>query len=128
MDEEPLILVVDDEASIRQVLRGILAQEELPCRVVASATAALEVLERADVAVMVSDVRMPGMSGLDLLEKALATDPGLQVILITGESGTGKDMVARAVHYNSLRRDHPFVALNCGAVPETLLESELFGH
>ena len=61
----------------------------------------------------------------DLLEKVSPTKTN---ILITGESGTGKELVAKAIHYNSPRKDKPFVTLNCGAIPESLIESELFGH
>jgi len=63
-----------------------------------------------------------------ILEMVRTVAPATSTVLITGESGTGKELVARAIHEASLRRERPFVSINCGAFPETLLESELFGY
>jgi DNA-binding NtrC family response regulator len=62
---------------------------------------------------------------LDKVEKVAVRDTSA---LITGESGTGKELIAQAIHYNSPRKDNAFIAINCGAIPDSLLESELFGH
>jgi DNA-binding NtrC family response regulator len=87
--------------------------------------------------------RFRAISGSQVsLEKIIGTSPAMQdlykmigllttqdvTVLVTGESGVGKELVARAIHDNSSRKEQPFVALNCGAIPENLLESELFGH
>jgi two-component system response regulator PilR (NtrC family) len=211
------ILVVDDERSMRELLQIVLRREGHQVRLAEDGRTAVSELEREPVDVLISDIKMPGMTGVDVLREAKRIDPdivGIMVtayastdtavealrlgaydyltkpfdveelkakvrnalerrtlrqenvllkralrsssafsniigrsramqavfdlvetvaptnstILVTGESGTGKELVARAVHTNSLRRDQAFVALNCAALPETLLESELFGH
>ena len=61
----------------------------------------------------------------NLIQKVSSTD---SAVLIMGKSGTGKELVSKAIHYNSKRSTQPFITVNCGAIPETLIESELFGH
>ena len=92
-----------------------LQQENLTLRRIAAKIPASGIVARSKV---MADL-------LDLVERvAQVKSP----VLVTGESGTGKELIARAIHLASSRKDHPFVPVNCGAIPDNLLESELFGH
>src|SRR4026207_1339515 len=211
------ILVVDDERSMRELLAIVLRREGYEVLLAENGRAAIDLLAREPVDLLLSDSKMPDLSGVDVLRAAKKIDQDIlgimitafastetaveamrlgacdylskpfdidllkmkvrekienrqlkqenvllkrtlglshqfsniigrseamlevfkmietiartnSTILLTGESGTGKGLIAQAIHFHSLRRDKPMVSLNCGAMPEMLLESELFGH
>jgi len=104
----------DDNELIREVIARALAQR-----------ATLSQAERRDAASEILGNAPAIRDALDVLKRVAPTDT---TVLITGESGTGKELLARALHYCSLRAHGPFLSVNCAAFPESLLESELFGH
>lgn len=209
----PSILVVDDELSMREFLKILLEKEGYEVSTAADAASAIDQIESAGFDLVISDIKMPGMGGLTLLEKIKDIDNSLPVIMITayaspenavvamksgafdyitkpfkvdeiikiiksaissgspavadkitadtdsfegiignspemlkiynlitrigptpasvliyGDSGTGKELVAQAIHNQSQVHQKPFVPITCSAIPESLLESELFGH
>ncbi len=213
----PRILLADDEVTLRDVLAQVLAEEGMDVIAVGDGRAAVDRLAAGAFDLVISDVKMPGLDGLALLEHVRGHHPGLGVVLLTaygsvdsavsamklgaadyivkpvvfddllvkvrrllqlrdlrrenerlraeverqgedreivgrsramqdilrlvdkvartrsnvlivGESGTGKELIARAIHQRGVTAAEPFVAVNCGGIPETLFESEMFGH
>src|SRR5580698_7715641 len=166
---KPTVLVVEDEEKLRRVIELQLKTAGYEVEQARTAEDALKLADRADI--IITDLRLPGSSGLEMLQKLRSEDSRTPVIVMTafgsietaveamkagavdflpkpfsldhlmtvvnkalevrtlrGESGVGKDMIARAIHHHSPRDNKPFVKINCTALPENLMESELFGY
>src|SRR6202521_6060171 len=121
--EMPHILVVDDEISICELLEITFRKEGYRVEIAHNVEGAKRKLESQIFNIIGQSPKMRAI--FDLIQTVA---PQTSRVLITGESGTGKELVARAIHENSARAQAPFITINCGAFPESLLESELFGY
>src|SRR6267143_468107 len=139
------ILIADDEEPIRHVLAVLLSEQGYFVRAVKDGDEALLVLRKAEERERLRaenrrlrreiqasrgahDLVAESPAMKDVLRLVQKVAPAQTTVLIGGESGTGKELIARALHDMSPRAERPFVAVNCGAIPEKLIESELFGH
>ncbi|MFW6217010.1 MAG: sigma 54-interacting transcriptional regulator [Desulfohalobiaceae bacterium] len=132
--KKPQVLVVDDDSGHLSMLQTLLAGWGYAISTAEDGSGAVQKVRQGPVDLVLMDVRMAEMDGLQALQriKALQTvariAPTEATVLIAGPSGTGKELIAKAIHANSERSKGPLVTVNCSALSETLLESELFGH
>lgn len=133
------ILIVDDEEKIRDILSAVLEEDGYEIETAKEGNEAIEKSEAFNPHLLIVDLRMPGMDGIETIigESAVMQQVRQQIrqiaetdatVLIEGQSGTGKELAAKAIHYESKRKKNPLIIMDCTAVPANLIESEFFGH